>query len=83
MSLDEVVERVVERPMNRKDFNGVKELFTYFTFNRSCNLTSKTREQAKKKFNDGTTFRPEINKSSNDIAVTLMNKYWGSSPVKA
>lgn len=67
--------------MNRKDFNGVKELFTYFTFNRSCNLTAKSKEQAKKKFIDG-TFKPEINKASNEIANNLMTKYWGPSPAK-
>ena len=67
--------------MDRKEFNGVKDLFTYFTFNRSCNLTTKTRDQAKVKFNKD-TFAPEINKSSNDIAVALMNKYWVGSPVK-
>lgn len=72
---EKVIEKM-ERPMNRKDFTGVKELFTYFTFNRSCNLTTKTKEQGRKKFGDS-TFKPEINKSSNDIATTLMNKYWG------
>jgi len=68
-------------PMDYKEFTGVRELFSDFTFNRSCNMTIKTREQAKKKFNDA-TFKPEINKSSSDIALTLMHKYWGGSPTK-
>jgi len=33
--------------MKLKEFNGVKELFGYFTFNRSINLTAKSRELAK------------------------------------
>jgi len=69
-------------PMDYKEFTGVRELFSDFTFNRSCNMTMKTRESAKKKFSDA-TFKPAINKSSSEIAITLMHKYWGGSPNKA
>lgn len=39
-----------DEPMDIKEFSGVRELFSDFTFNRSCNITEKTREQARKKF---------------------------------
>lgn len=70
--------------MVRKDFHGVKDLFAYFTFNRSVNMTQKSREQTRSKVVQE-TFTPQINKESNEIAMTLMKKYWGgssTSPVK-
>lgn len=43
-------------------------------------MTQKSRETAKNKVGKEATFAPQINKESNEIAVTLMKKYWGNAP---
>lgn len=47
--------------MKHADFNGVKELFQYFTFNRSVNMQAKSREKPKLKCSKDETFVPMIN----------------------
>ena len=61
--------------IKRKELNGIVELFSYFTFNRSVNQTIQTREALKLKFKKD-LFKPKIDKESKKIAIGLMNKYW-------
>ena len=67
--------------MTRGDFNGVRDVFKDFVFNRSVNLQAIKKE--KHIYNDkNVTFRPKINKSSNEIATGMMKKYWGPTKTK-
>lgn len=65
--------------MSLEKFQGVRENFAYFTFNRNINLQHKNRESKRNKMleQEGSTFAPEINNASKEIANNLMLKYYG------
>ena len=63
--------------MSQKDFSGVKELFDTFVHNRACNLKAFARQKAQRRLVDtDVTFAPQINQASNEMATTLMQRYW-------
>lgn len=51
--------------MKESDFDGVKELFDVFVFNRACNLKERARVKAKSRIVEDVTFAPQINTASN------------------